>query len=103
MGVEDGGVLAAVEYPDPKSRRVEENRRDGKRLEVEYYDIASEASRAILQEELTSSFQSTTAFSIQGIRLIVTNSRVKRPNCCTSSSQSESAVTSFDVLCLLSD
>ena len=34
-GVDEGAVLA-VEYPEPNSRRVEENRRDGRRRDVEY-------------------------------------------------------------------
>lgn len=53
-----GGTLEA------KSFRVEEKRRDGNRLLDEY-----------------ASFHSNTHFSIQGTRLMTTNSRVKRAIC----------------------
>ena len=72
------GVAGDDAAEDPNSRRVEENSLDGKRREEEY---CPDYERRFYAKEAghTLSFQSTTHFSIQGIKLIVTNSRTNRP------------------------
>lgn len=73
------GEDAAEEAPN--SRRVDENRRDGRRRDEEYCKTFQQENVDPGIDDLTFSFHSTTHFSIQGIRLIVTNSRTKRPSC----------------------
>ena len=80
------GVAGEEAVEDPNSRRVDENNLEGSRREDEYWEkLLRNILRCQYTSTLTFSFQSTTHFSIHGTRLIVTNSRTKRPICRMSS------------------
>ena len=67
---------------DPNNRRVEEKSREGRRRLEENFDDGVKIKGIVLRGSyLTVSFQSKTHFSIQGTKLITTNSRVKRAVC----------------------
>ena len=73
------GVTGTVAAPDPNKRRVEENSREGSLLDEEYWKCAVKHQAKYKHAVHTDSFHSTTHFSIQGIKLMTTNSRMNRP------------------------
>ena len=72
----------------PNRRRVDENSREGSLLVDVYLMHRTSAKSYVIIYLLTASFHSTTHRSIQGIKLITTNSLVKRAVACMSFSSS---------------